>query len=64
MKKLIFLLKKLTERFPKKCYAHLYYPYTKIEICTCIDKCKYDPPNSAIENIYNEKLYTNFEKIA
>ena len=31
-----------------KCFSELYFPFTKIEICNCVDYCKYNPP--AISN--------------
>ena len=31
-----------------KCFAELYFPFTRIEICNCVDYCKFNPP--AISN--------------
>jgi hypothetical protein len=35
---------------PNKCYAMFYLPKSNDDICDCIDRCKYDPPGSGINN--------------
>ena len=46
MSKISKIIKPLLDR--PKCFAQLYYPYTEVEICNCVDVCKYGPPPAVI----------------
>lgn len=39
-----------------KCFAEFYFPFTKVDICNCVDYCKYTPP--AIANPIPSKYIT------
>lgn len=60
---------KIASQIKPKCFAKLYFPFTEVEICNCVDYCKYTPP--AISNpdpskyIYkdtDENIHINLEK--
>ena len=70
---------KIISQSKPKCFAELYFPFTKIEICNCVDYCKYTPtsisnpdPSKYIsidkdQNININKNFCNYdidEKIA
>ena len=52
MYKVSKLIKPLLNR--PKCFSHLYYPYTIIEICNCVNICKYGPPPPGVMNILSD----------
>ena len=59
MSKVSKLIKPLLDR--PKCFSHLYYPYTSVEICNCVDFCKYGAP-PAVMNILPENSFFIKEK--
>jgi hypothetical protein len=40
-----------------KCFAHLYHPYTMVDICNCVDVCKYRPPPAVMNSISSDYLF-------
>lgn len=48
MSKISKIIKPLLDR--PKCFAQLYHPYTIVDICNCVDVCKYRPPPAVINS--------------
>ena len=60
MSKISKIIKPLLER--PKCFAQLYHPYTNVEICNCVDVCKYGPPPAVINPIPSDYLFIPDDK--
>ena len=45
------------KKIPKKCYAVYHFPYSKNDVCDCIDVCKYTPPpNNGFKEVFIENI--------
>ena len=55
MSKVSKLIKPLLDR--PKCFSHLYYPYTSVEICNCVDFCKYGPPPAVMKILPENSVF-------
>ena len=62
MSKLPQMIRQILER--PKCFSHLYYPYTKVEICNCVKFCKYGPPPAVMNCSPTVSLFDREEDLS